>query len=70
VLASVYPLVSSRAVARQFTYEVPPTVGKGAVVAIRFGRPAPRGVVVETGLAAASGASRMRECRARPSRRS
>ena len=37
-LASVYPLVSSRAVARPFTYEVPDGVGKGAVVAIRFGR--------------------------------
>jgi hypothetical protein len=36
-LASVYPLVSSRSVARPFTYEVPEGVGKGAVVAIRFG---------------------------------
>jgi primosomal protein N' (replication factor Y) len=47
-LASVYPLVSSRAVARPFTYELPDGVGKGAVVAIRFGRGAARGVVVET----------------------
>ena len=37
-LAEVYPLVSSRAVARPFTYEVPDGVGKGAVVSIRFGR--------------------------------
>ena len=54
-LASVYPLVSSRAVARPFTYEVPDGVGKGAVVAIRFGRGAARGVVVETGVEAPAG---------------
>ena len=55
MLASVYPLVSSRAVARLFTYEVPAGVGKGAVVSIRFGRAAARGVVVETGVAAPDG---------------
>ncbi|MDX6437458.1 MAG: hypothetical protein QOF45_41 [Gaiellaceae bacterium] len=55
MLASVYPLVSSRAVARPFTYEVPPGVEKGAVVAIRFGRGAARGVVVETGVEAPPG---------------
>ena len=44
--ASVYPLVSARAVARPFTYEVPDDVGKGAVVAVRFGRSQARGVVV------------------------
>jgi primosomal protein N' (replication factor Y) (superfamily II helicase) len=55
VLASVYPLVSSRAVARPFTYEVPEGVEKGAVVAIRFGRSAARGVVVETGVDAPPG---------------
>ena len=44
--ASVYPLVSSRAVARPFTYEVPPEVGKGAVVSVRFGGAKRRGVVV------------------------
>ncbi len=49
-LASVYPLVSSRAVARPFTYEVPDGVGKGAVVGIRFGRGSIRGVVVEVGV--------------------
>ena len=54
-LASVYPLVSSRAVARPFTYEVPDGVGKGAVVSIRFGRSAARGVVVETGVEAPAG---------------
>jgi primosomal protein N' (replication factor Y) (superfamily II helicase) len=44
--ASVYPLVSARAVARPFTYEVPDGVGKGAVVAVAFGRSQVRGVVV------------------------
>jgi primosomal protein N' (replication factor Y) (superfamily II helicase) len=44
--ASVYPLVSSRAVARPFTYEVPPEVGKGAVVSVRFSGAKRRGVVV------------------------
>jgi primosomal protein N' (replication factor Y) len=55
VLASVYPLVSSRAVARPFTYDVPEGVEKGAVVAIRFGRGAARGVVVETAVDAPPG---------------
>jgi primosomal protein N' (replication factor Y) len=54
-LAAVYPLVSSRAVARPFTYEVEEGVAKGAVVAVRFGRAAQRGVVVETGVAAPAG---------------
>ncbi|MDP9490632.1 MAG: primosomal protein N', partial [Actinomycetota bacterium] len=44
--ASIYPLVSSRAVARPFTYEVPQTVGKGAVVSLRFHGAKRRGVVV------------------------
>jgi primosomal protein N' (replication factor Y) len=44
--ASVYPLVSARAVARAFTYEVPEGVGKGAVVSVPFGRSQVRGVVV------------------------
>jgi primosomal protein N' (replication factor Y) len=44
--ASVYPLVSSRAVARPFTYEVPDAVGKGAVVSLRFAGVKRRGVVV------------------------
>jgi len=54
-LASVYPLVSSRAVARPFTYEVEDGVDKGAVVAVRFGRAAQRGVVVKTGVEAPPG---------------
>ena len=44
--ASVYPLVPTRAVARPFTYEVPPGVGKGAVVSVSFNRARRRGVVV------------------------
>jgi primosomal protein N' (replication factor Y) (superfamily II helicase) len=44
--ASVYPLVASRAIARPFTYEVPPEVGKGAVVSVRFNGARRRGVVV------------------------
>ena len=55
LLAEVYPLVSSRSVARAFTYEVPDDVGVGAVVSIRFGRSAARGVVVETGVEAPAG---------------
>ena len=47
--ATVYPLVSARAVARPFTYEVPDGVGKGAVVSVPFGRSRARGVVVSTG---------------------
>lgn len=44
--ASVYPLVPSRALARPFTYEVPPEVGKGSVVSLRFHGAKRRGVVV------------------------
>jgi primosomal protein N' (replication factor Y) len=44
--ASVYPLVSARAVARPFTYEAPEGMGKGAVVSVPFGRSKVRGVVV------------------------
>jgi primosomal protein N' (replication factor Y) len=44
--ASVYPLVSSRAVARPFTYEVPAGVDKGSVVSVRFNGAQRRGVVV------------------------
>ena len=45
-LASVYPLVTARAVARPFTYEVPDGVGVWAIVRIPFGRSRARGVVV------------------------
>jgi primosomal protein N' (replication factor Y) len=43
----VYPLVTARALARAFTYEVPEGVDKGAVVEVRFGRGRQRGVVVD-----------------------
>jgi primosomal protein N' (replication factor Y) (superfamily II helicase) len=49
-LASVFPLVSARALAHPFTYEVPDGVEKGAVVEIRFGNARRRGVVVEIGV--------------------
>src|SRR3954451_15049715 len=44
--ASVYPLVTARAVARAFTYEVDESVGKGAIVSAPFGRQRVRGIVV------------------------
>src|SRR5436189_292649 len=42
--ASVYPLVTARAVARPFTYEVPDEVERGAIVDVRFGNARRRGV--------------------------
>ena len=44
--ASIYPLVTARAVARAFTYEVEEGVGPGAIVSMPFGRRRARGVVV------------------------
>ncbi|MBA2567986.1 MAG: primosomal protein N' [Actinobacteria bacterium] len=52
---TVYPLLTTRALARPFTYDAPSGVGKGAVVEIRFGRGKARGVVVETGVEAPPG---------------
>jgi primosomal protein N' (replication factor Y) len=46
-LASVYPIVNARALARPFTYEIADDVGKGAVLAIPFGNARRRGVVVD-----------------------
>jgi primosomal protein N' (replication factor Y) (superfamily II helicase) len=43
--ASVYPLVTARAVAREFTYEVEEGVGIGAIVRVPFGRSRARGIV-------------------------
>jgi primosomal protein N' (replication factor Y) len=54
-LAAVYPLVSTRTLARPFTYEVADTVRRGAVLELRFGRGSTRGVVVETGVEAPAG---------------
>jgi primosomal protein N' (replication factor Y) len=45
--ASVYPLVTARAVARAFTYQVPEDVGVGAIVRVPFGRSRARGIVTE-----------------------
>jgi primosomal protein N' (replication factor Y) (superfamily II helicase) len=54
-LASVFPLVSARALARPFTYEVPDEIGKGAVVEIRFANARRRGVVVDIDVEAPEG---------------
>jgi primosomal protein N' (replication factor Y) len=48
--ASVYPLVTARAVAQAYTYEVPEGTAKGAVVEVRFGNSRRRGVVTEVGV--------------------
>src|SRR3954465_6118079 len=45
--ASVYPLVTARAVARPFTYEVPDEVERGAIVDVRFGNARRRAIVTE-----------------------
>ncbi len=44
--ASIFPLVTARSLARAFTYEVGEGVGRGAIVAMPFGRRSARGVVV------------------------
>jgi primosomal protein N' (replication factor Y) len=54
-LATVFPLVRTRSLARPFTYEVPEGVAKGAVVAVRLGRSSTRGVVAEVGVTAPAG---------------
>ncbi|HLX20897.1 MAG TPA: primosomal protein N' [Gaiellaceae bacterium] len=48
--ASVYPLVTARAVARTFTYEVPDEARVGDVVEVLFGNARRRGVVTEVGV--------------------
>jgi primosomal protein N' (replication factor Y) len=54
-LAEIYPLVSARALARPFTYEVPEGVERGAVVSVGFGGRRVRGMVVATGVQAPAG---------------
>ena len=54
-LAEIYPLVTARALARPFTYEVPDDVERGAVVSIGLGGRRVRGVVVELGVEAPAG---------------
>ena len=51
----MYPLVTARAVAREFTYEVPDEVGIGAIVRVPFGRSRARGIVVALQDAAPAG---------------
>ena len=53
--ASVYPLVTARALAREFTYEVPDDVRPGAVVEVRFGNARRRGVVTKVDVAPPEG---------------
>jgi primosomal protein N' (replication factor Y) (superfamily II helicase) len=53
--ASVYPLVTTRALARPFTYEVPDDAERGAVVTVRLGGARLRGVVVGLGEAPPAG---------------
>ena len=59
--ASVYPLVTARAVARPFTYEIPEEAEKGAVVEVRFGNARRRGVVTEVDVAAPEGVEASRD---------
>jgi primosomal protein N' (replication factor Y) len=53
--ASVFPLVTSRSLAREFTYEVDDGVGPGTVVSVPFGRRRTRGIVVSLADAAPPG---------------
>jgi primosomal protein N' (replication factor Y) len=55
--ASVVPLVTARAVARPFTYEIPQEAGKGSVVEVRFGNASRRGVVTAVDVAPPAGVS-------------
>ena len=54
-LAEIYPLVTARALARAFTYEVEEGVERGAVVSVSLGGRRVRGVVVRVGVEAPSG---------------
>jgi primosomal protein N' (replication factor Y) len=53
--AAVYPLVTARALAREFTYEVPDGIGRGAVVEVRFGNARRRAVVTDVDVDAPPG---------------
>jgi primosomal protein N' (replication factor Y) len=54
-LAEVFPLVTARALARPFTYEVADDVERGAVVSVGLGGRRVRGVVVDVGVEAPEG---------------
>jgi len=53
--ASVFPLVTTRVLAREFTYEVEDGVGPGAIVSMPLGRGRARGLVVSLEDAAPAG---------------
>jgi primosomal protein N' (replication factor Y) (superfamily II helicase) len=53
--ASVYPLVTARALAREFTYEIADDIPLGAVVEVRFGNAKRRGVVTQVDVAPPNG---------------
>ena len=54
-LAEVFPLVTARALARPFTYEVPDGVERGAVLSVGLGGRRVRGVVIDVGVDAPEG---------------
>ena len=54
-LAEVYPLVTARALARTFTYEVPAGIERGDVLSVVLGKRSVRAVVVEIGVEAPDG---------------
>jgi primosomal protein N' (replication factor Y) len=54
-LAAVYPLLSTRSLARPFTYEVGADAVKGSVVELHFGHAKARGVVADVGVEAPEG---------------
>jgi primosomal protein N' (replication factor Y) (superfamily II helicase) len=53
--ASVFPLVTARGLAREFTYEVPDEVRPGSVVEVTFGNARRRGVVTGVDVAPPAG---------------
>ncbi|HXS46907.1 MAG TPA: hypothetical protein VN756_05540, partial [Solirubrobacterales bacterium] len=53
--ASVFPLVTARGLAREFTYEVPDEVRLGSVVEVTFGNARRRGVVTGVDVALPAG---------------
>ena len=53
--ASVFPLVTARGLAREFTYEVPDDVRPGSVVEVTFGNARRRGVVTGVDVAPPAG---------------
>lgn len=54
-LAEIYPLVTTRALARPFTYIVEEGITVGAIVQVRLGRSTTRGVVAAVGVEAPEG---------------